>query len=79
MKKYIQLTAGQATHIPTGISVRCSDERSQSQNKDKAKERLLLKLFHRNKEAEASAKAEKWSKHDSLVRGNPVKVFAGPV
>lgn len=72
-------TAVRATHIPTGISVRCSDERSQPQNKAKARERLLLKLFHQNKETEASAKEEKWSKHDSLVRGNPVKVFAGPI
>lgn len=72
-------TAVRAIHIPTGISVRCSDERSQPQNKNRARERLLLKLFHRNKEAEALAKIEKWSKHDSLVRGNPVKAFSGPL
>lgn len=72
-------TAVRATHIPSGISVRCSNYRSQSQNKAMAKERLLLKLFQQNKKTEASAKEEKWSKHDSLVRGNPVKVLAGPI
>lgn len=72
-------TAVRATHFPTGISVRCSDERSQSQNKARARERLLLKMYRHNKETEASTKAEKWSKHDSLVRGNPVKAFSGPL
>ena len=37
-------TAVSAIHIPTGLRVRCEDERSQSQNKARAKERLVLKL-----------------------------------
>lgn len=37
-------TAAEVTHLPTMISKRCQDERSQFQNKDKAKENLLVDL-----------------------------------
>lgn len=66
-----------ATHTPTGISVKCSDERSQSQNKLRARERLLLKLMERQTEVYNQAKTDKWSCHTELQRGNPVKKFSG--
>ena len=72
-------TAVRATHIPTGISVRCSDERSQFQNRNKARERLLLKLLATQDDAMNIQSKENWSRHDSLVRGNPVKKFSGPL
>lgn len=72
-------TAVRATHIPTGLSVKCSEERSQSQNKLKAKERLLLKLFYQREEMKSAVRYENWNKHDSLVRGNAVKKFSGPL
>ncbi len=70
-------TAVRATHIPSGTSVRCSDERSQSQNKSLARERLLLKLYDMVKSLQDSANKEAWLNHTELVRGNPVKVFSG--
>lgn len=72
-------TAVRAIHTPTGLSVKCSDERSQSQNKSLAKERLLLKLRQQNDNTIAESRALQWSKHDNLERGNPVKKFSGPL
>lgn len=68
-----------AIHIPTGISVKCSDERSQSQNKARARERLLLKLHNLGENARVTAQNDQWSRHDSLKRGNPIKKFSGPL
>lgn len=72
-------TAVRATHISTGLSVKCSDERSQSQNKSLARERLLLKLREINEKTLADSQARQWNNHDNLERGNPVKKFSGPL
>lgn len=72
-------TAVRAIHAPTGLSVKCSDERSQSQNKALAKERLLLKLLQQNDKVVAESQTRQWSNHDNLERGNPVKKFSGPL
>ena len=70
-------TAVRATHLPTGISVKCSSQRSQSQNKERARSLLLLKLQQRKDSAAASFRASKWGRHTALMRGNPVKTFSG--
>ncbi len=72
-------TAVRATHVPTGISVRCSDERSQLQNRVLARERLILKLRKGNEKRLADYQNDRWTRHDSLERGNPVKKFTGPL
>ena len=72
-------TAVRATHLPTGISVRCSSQRSQSQNKEAARSLLLMKLLRLRNSATADFNADKWSKHTALQRGNPVKTFSGPL
>lgn len=70
-------TAVRATHLPTGLVVRCSDERSQAQNKALARERLILKLQQQQQAQQAQAKQAQWSHHDSLERGKAVKTFVG--
>lgn len=72
-------SAVRAVYKPTGLSVKCSDERSQPQNKKRARERLLLKLRLLNNDVIAASKSARWSNHDSLERGNPVKKFTGPL
>lgn len=70
-------TSVRAIHTPSGLSVKCSDERSQSQNKTVARERLLLKLRQQNDKTIAESQFQQWSNHDSLERGNPIKKFSG--
>lgn len=72
-------TSVRAIHQPTEISVKCSDERSQSQNKSLARERLILRLRQLNQDTIAESKSAQWSNHDTLQRGNPVKKFTGPL
>lgn len=72
-------SAVRAVYKPTGLSVKCSDERSQPQNKKRARERLVLKLRLLNNDIIAASKSAQWSNHDSLERGNPVKKFTGPL
>lgn len=72
-------TSVRAVHIPTGIAVRSSDERSQPQNKSRARERLILKLSQQNTAAEADATRRRWANHTTLRRGNPVKTLRGPL
>lgn len=70
-------TAVRAIHIPTGLSVRCEEERSQAQNKAKAKERLILKLSAINDAKKAESERQIWSNHNTLERGNAKKTFKG--
>ena len=70
-------TAVRAVHIPTGIAVRCDDERSQNQNKARAKERLMLKVSAINDAQKAENERMIWNNHNVLKRGNPKKTFKG--
>jgi peptide chain release factor len=68
-------SAVRATHVPSGLSVTASDQRSQLQNKKLATERLLIKLSAWNEERLLEESQKNWSNHNSLQRGNPVKVI----
>jgi peptide chain release factor len=68
-------SAVRVTHIPSGVSVTVSDERSQLQNKKRALERLNIKLaVYEQRRALAFTQAN-WQNHNELQRGNPVKVI----
>ena len=62
-------TAVQIKHIPTGIAVRCTEERSQLQNKEKALARLKAKLLIIAQEQKAQQIAE--------IRGDMVEAAWG--
>lgn len=68
-------SAVRATHVPSGLSVTASDQRSQFQNKKLAIERLWLKLSVWNVEQTMRKAQENWNNHNHLQRGNPVKVI----
>lgn len=70
-------TAVRAIHIPTGIAVRCEEERSQAQNKTRARERLILKMSALNDAKKAEQDRKIWMNHNTLERGNPKKTFRG--
>lgn len=72
-------TAVRATHIPSGISVKCSTQRSQSQNRETARNLVLFKLKQSRNSIEAKFSTTKWNNHISIQRGNPVKTFSGPL
>lgn len=67
-------SAVRVTHLSSGLSVAASDQRSQLQNKKLAIERLLVKLSAWKIEQTMRIAQENWSNHNSLQRGNPLKV-----
>ena len=72
-------TAVRAKYLPTGLSVKCDIERSQSQNKKKAKELLMVKLAELNNQTKNKKNSEIWSNSISIERGNPIQIFKGNI
>lgn len=72
-------TAVRVIHVPSGMSVTASDQRSQLQNKKRATERLLIKLSVWNEEQAVREAQKIWSNHNRVERGNPVKVIKKPL
>jgi peptide chain release factor 2 len=69
-------TAVKVIHIPTGISVRATNERSQSDNKEKALQILKGKLYtHNEQEKKAREKGLFISKSTSIDWGNQIRSY----
>lgn len=64
-------------HIPTGITVTSTSERSQSANKKDALYKLDLILRQRERERKQKQTNSAWREHTKIVRGNPVRVYEG--
>ena len=64
-------------HLPTGITVSSTRERSQFANKQDAMKKLSAVLREMNVTSRDRQKNEAWSKHSQIVRGNPIRVYEG--
>lgn len=64
-------------HIPTGITVSSTKERSQFMNKQDALRKLSTVLKQMNVDSKDKQKNSAWSKHAQIVRGNPVRIYEG--
>jgi peptide chain release factor len=70
-------TAVRAFHLPTGFAVTASEERSQYMNKKLALTKLLALIKSKNHEGNAKHKKDIWMQHNTLERGNPVRIYEG--
>ncbi len=70
-------SAARVTHVPTGINAVAQEERSQHMNRKLALSRLHEKLQQRKQDDEKQLQQERWDEHNSLERGNPVRVYEG--
>lgn len=64
-------------HVPTGITVSSTRERSQFMNKQDALKKLSAILKQTNTDGMNKRKNDAWSKHAQIVRGNPVRIYKG--
>lgn len=64
-------------HVQTGLCVTCTEERSQAMNRKRAMEKLHALLEESKQSTKNATKAELWTRHKRLVRGQAVRVYAG--
>lgn len=70
-------TGVRLTHIPTGITVTSTTERSQLINKKDALKKLNVILADKQHEQQQIQRNTAWSEHNKIVRGNPKRVYFG--
>ena len=64
-------------HVPTGLVVVGREERSQHANRKLAFARLAEALTQKSGAAAQHVERQRWAQHQSLERGNPVRVYTG--
>ena len=64
-------------HLPTGISVTSTAQRTQQMNRVDAMNKLSAVLNHLADSAKSKQKNNVWKEHTRLERGNPVRVYKG--
>lgn len=70
-------TGVRLVHIPTGITVTSTSERSQHANKRDALNKLSAVLEQKEREEKKKQVNSAWKEHTRIVRGNPVRVYEG--
>ena len=70
-------SAVRAIHLPSGLTVTASEERSQYFNKKLAVARLAKLIAAENQATSANEEKKRWLIHQQLERGNPVRIYEG--
>jgi len=70
-------SAVRVIHLPTGLTATAQEERSQHRNKALAIARLAAIFASRDREAEVKAQSDRWSRHNTLVRGDERRTYEG--
>ncbi|MDO4452675.1 MAG: peptide chain release factor H [Lachnospiraceae bacterium] len=64
-------------HIPTGITVTSTTERTQFLNKKDAIKKLNTILYELQLQHQKLQNSVAWAEHNRLIRGNPVRIYEG--
>ena len=64
-------------HVPTGITVTSTAQRTQQMNRADAMKKLKTVLRQLDHGKKADQKNDAWKEHTRLQRGNPVRVYKG--
>ena len=70
-------TGVRVIHIPTGIAVTSTEERSQYMNKQRAFKKIEAILQEKESIAQDKQTNQAWREHNQIVRGNPVRTYVG--
>ena len=68
-------TAVELTHIPTGIVVKCREQRTQVQNKERALQKLRAQLAQKEEEKQREALAKEKGVHSHASWGNQIRNY----
>lgn len=71
-------TGVRLTHMPTGIVVSSTTERTQHANRRVAEQKLRASLADRTRQTCAQQAHDTWHAHGELERGNPVRIYREP-